>query len=553
MNNSSKTHNSMKKITLILASFLMLICLTVHAQNERVLLFECFTNTSCGPCASQNPALDALINANANRIAAIKYHMNWPGANDPMYLHNTVDNNARKGVYSVNSVPHTVVDGIRFSNVPSGLSQNAVNNWLAIDSPLELRLSYELEEPANLITVHVMGRFTSAVEGNCKLYVGVIEKEIHYSSAPGSNGERDFYSVMKKLLPSSSGIALNSTEAGDYFAYSFTWEWANVYDVEQLDAIAWVQNAGTKEVYQACKSSTSIEPFFTNEAALSDITNVKSMTCTGVFQPKVVLTNNGSAPLTSAEIEVLVNGGLLETVNWSGNLATFGFQTVDLGAISFPFESQNELTVRIKSINGVADESSLNDAVSCSFIGSPDNAGKVLKLTVRTDNNPQETTWTVTNTETGEIVLEGGPYDTPNHNYTETLEITADGCYDFTIYDAGGDGLTDGSGVYGLKAGGTTLFSGNDFGYSESNEFSYEVSVGVDEVSDMVTKVYPNPTSGLLNIVCEGKQNVTLFSMAGQRVYEGVADGWLQIDMKVYGAGIYAVQIGNETQRIVVK
>ena len=186
----------MKKTVLLAASLLMLFSLKVSAQNERVLLFECFTNTSCGPCASQNPALDALINANADRVAAIKYHMNWPGANDPMYLHNTVDNNARKGVYNVSSVPHTVVDGIRYANVPSGLSQNAVNNWLNIESPFEMRLSYEVDEAANTITVHVMGRASQAVPGTIKLYVGVIEREIHYTSAPGSNGERDFYSVM---------------------------------------------------------------------------------------------------------------------------------------------------------------------------------------------------------------------------------------------------------------------------------------------------------------------------------------------------------------------
>ena len=76
----------MKKTTLIFASLMMLFSLKINAQNERILLFECFTNTGCGPCAQQNPALDALINANADRVAAIKYHMSWPSPNDPMYL-----------------------------------------------------------------------------------------------------------------------------------------------------------------------------------------------------------------------------------------------------------------------------------------------------------------------------------------------------------------------------------------------------------------------------------------------------------------------------------
>lgn len=543
----------MKRFTLVFASLMMLICLKVNAQNERVLLFECFTNASCGPCASQNPALDALINNNPGRIAAIKYHMNWPGENDPMYLHNPADNNARRGVYNVNSVPHTVVDGIRFSNMPSGLNQNAVNNWLNIESPFEMRLSYEVDEVANTITVHVMGRASEAISGNVKLYVGVIEREIHYNSAPGSNGERDFYSVMKKLLPSSSGISVGEVEAGSYFAYTFSWELANVYNNDQLDAIAWLQNYNTKEVYQACLSSENIEPFYANEAAVSDIGNMKGTNCSGIAEPTVVLINNGSTPLTSTELEVWVYDELLKTVNWTGNLPTFASEKVELGVVNFDVEADQEktLAVKIKSVNGGADEAPTNDIALYDFKGAPETVGKVLKLTIRTDNNPQETTWQVKNMATGEIVQEGGPYDQANHNYTETIEVVGDGCYDLTMYDAGGDGLI--GGFYGLKAGSATLFSGGDFADFESNEFSYEVTADVEESFVHATKVYPNPTAGMLNIVCEGAQKVILYNMAGQRVYEGVAEGWLQLDMKAYGAGIYAIQIGSETQRIVVK
>ena len=532
---------------------MMLLSLKIKAQNERVLLFECFTNTGCGPCAQQNPALDALISANGNRIAAIKYHMSWPASNDPMYLHNTSDNDARRGVYNVNSVPHTVVDGIRFANVPSYLNQNMVNQWLAIESPFEMRLSCELDETESIITVHVMGRASANLVGNLRLYVGVIEKEIHFNSAPGSNGEKDFYSVMKKLLPAASGTYLGDMAEGDYFAYSFSWNLANVYNNDQLAAIAWIQNQNTKEVYQACKSSDNLVPFFANEAGVSGISNVKSMVCSGLAEPKVELSNFGSNALTSATLEVSVNDELLKTVTWSGNLATFATETVDLGEISFPVEESNTLSVRIKDINGGNDEAPGNDETQCTFNGSPENGGKTLKLTVRTDNNPQETTWKITDLLTGEVVLEGGPYDTPNKTYNHTLDITGDGCYDFTIYDAGGDGLSNGQGLYGMKAGSTTLFSGSVFGSSESNEFSYEVYVATEEQPETTTHLFPNPTSSLLNIVSEAGQNVTLYNMAGQRIYEDTSQGFLQIDMNAYGAGVYAVKVGEETLRVVVK
>ena len=545
-------HNQMKKSTLILASLMMLFSLKTNAQNERILLFECFTNTGCGPCAQQNPALDALIDANADRVAAIKYHMSWPSATDPMYLHNTADNDSRKGVYGVNAVPHTVVDGIRFGSTPNGLSQNMVNNWLNIESPFEMRLSYEIDQTANTITVHVMGRSSASIQGNVRLYVGVIEKAIHFNSAPGPNGEKDFYSVMKKLLPAASGTYIGDVEPGDYFAYTFSWELANIYDMSQLDAIAWIQNQGTKEVYQACKSSESIEPFYANEAMVSDISNVKRTNCSGEAEPKVILTNNGSNDLTSAELEVVVNGESLKTVDWSGNLSIFESTAIDLGPISFVVEDDNLLEVRIKSINGGSDEAPMNDVATFDIIGAPENVAKVLKLSIRTDSNPQETTWKVTNLSTGEVVLEGGPYDQANHMYNETLEITGDGCFDFTIYDAGGDGFTTG-GLYGLKAGGTTLFSGSSFGSSESNEFSYEVAVEVEEGYIHTTSIYPNPTEGVINIISQGEQCVTIYNMAGQRIFESQCSGELQIDMKQFGAGIYAVKVGNESTRIVVK
>lgn len=35
----------------------------------------------------------------------------------------------------------------------------------------------------------------------------VIEKHIHFNTAPGTNGEKDFYNVMKKMLPGSGAPA----------------------------------------------------------------------------------------------------------------------------------------------------------------------------------------------------------------------------------------------------------------------------------------------------------------------------------------------------------
>ena len=396
-----------------------------------------------------------------------------------------------------------------------------------------------------------MGRVSADIDNTCKLYVGVIEKEIHFTSAPGSNGEKDFYSVMKKLLPSSSGLTLGQLKAGDYFAYSFTWELANVYNNDQLSAVAWVQDPTTKEVHQACRAAESIVPFYANEAGVDNVSNLKSMICSGVAEPTFEVGNYGSNTLTAATFEVYVNDELLKTINWTGSLGIFEKAIVEVGEISFPVLDDNTLEVRIVDVNGTTDEASNNDIASATFEGTPNIAGKTLKLSIRTDENPEETTWEIRSLTTGETVLTGGPYDAPRTNYTITLELPGDDCYDFTIYDAGGNGF-DG-GLYGLKAGSSTLFSGSVFGASESNEFFYELNVGLGESDADAFSVYPNPTTGNVSIFCEGEQTVSVYNMAGQRVLVATGSDLVQIDLKPFGSGVYAVQVGGQTQRVVVR
>jgi hypothetical protein len=69
-------------------------------QYQRTVLFEEFTQASCGPCASQNPGFNALLDENSDKTLAIKYQVWWPGF-DPMYLQNEPDVDSRVGYYSV--------------------------------------------------------------------------------------------------------------------------------------------------------------------------------------------------------------------------------------------------------------------------------------------------------------------------------------------------------------------------------------------------------------------------------------------------------------------
>ncbi len=104
--------------------------------------------------------------------------------------------------------------------------------------------------------------------------------------------------------------------------------------------------------------------------------------------------------------------------------------------------------------------------------GGSNCTGNEATLTIKTDNYPGETTWTITNAN-GATVYSGGPYTSTNSIYTIDI-CEPDGCFDFTINDSYGDGIccAYGQGYYNVKdANGNELISGGAFTNTETKNF----------------------------------------------------------------------------------
>ncbi|MCL4126036.1 UNVERIFIED_CONTAM: hypothetical protein GTU68_066201 [Idotea baltica] len=94
-------------------------------------------------------------------------------------------------------------------------------------------------------------------------------------------------------------------------------------------------------------------------------------------------------------------------------------------------------------------------------------------IQIELDNDPEETSWEIRNSNQ-EIVFLGGWYsDLPNGStITENICLPA-GCYTFKISDSGGDGICcqSGGGSYSVSASGTILASGGSFGSQQTTPF----------------------------------------------------------------------------------
>jgi hypothetical protein len=385
----------------------------------------------------------------------------------------------------------------------------------------------------------------------------VIEKYIHFNSAPGSNGEKDFYNVMKKILPTKTGIALPSPMyTGDYVIIQSYWVLANVYDISQLSVVGFVQNSTNKEVYQSANLSLqTMTALHNNDVELSSFTNMIDNYCKTAFSPKVAIRNNGNTPLTSLDINYKVNDGEVMTYNWTGNLPFLGKTEIELPEISYELMDENHLQVYIDQVNQVADEYHKNDTLMHNF-SSALQASRNILVKIRTDNSPEEVTWEIKNNN-GEVVFSGGPYADANTIYNEETTLEADGCYEFFIYDAGGNGLccTNGTGFYRISSGSVNIAQGTQFESEISAQFDV-VSVGVNTLPVITEfEVYPNPASSQLFIEYTPERNrtvkINIFNQLGQSVYANEIlspsdlTQKLQINTGNWTSGIYMIRLDN--------
>ncbi len=542
-------------------SMTLLVVTALYSQTPRLVLFEEFTSASCSWCAYFNPGFNTLLNANSAVCTSIKYQSNF--GFDPMYNHNKVDVNNRVSYYAVPGYPDAVMDGNVFHGSPGSVTQGMITTESAVASPFELTINQQLSPGGDSIYVTMLGKATAAVSGSLFAHCVVIEKHIHFATAPGTNGEKDFYNVMKKMLPSANGTALpTSFQTGDYFLLRYSWKLENVYDNAELSAVGFIQNTQTKALLQAANTtSTPITGVYPNDLTLQNPGNLLASYCEPSLEPTFEIQNNGSNQLISAEIKYRVNNEPEKTYNWSGSLGFLQKTIVTLPVTAFTVQSANALKIYGVQTNGGSDGYQKNDTITYSFPAAMVTPTQ-LKLYIKTDNNPEETTWDIKDMQ-GNTIESGGPYAKANFGYSVTLNLPAFNCYEFTMHDAGGNGLTNGSGAffsfYYTAGSNVIILTGTNFGSTAASQFTTFSGVAVEQTpAAEAFTVFPNPVSGKATVSFMHTTNdpITLlvYNLQGKQVINLPAQAYssgkqnIDVDCSKLAPGFYTVRVTSGSQ-----
>jgi len=242
--------------------------------EPRIPLHEVFTSSTCGPCRPGNVNLDETVFPQIpGKYTVLKYQMSWPGTGDP---YTTAEGNVRRTLYNVNSIPNMQVDGGWNSNAGS-YNTTLFNQFQGKPSFIKINSTHVID--FKKVTVNV--KITPLADynnPNLRLFVVLTEKRT--TKNVKSNGETEFFNVVKKMMPNANGTLLGAvtknvektfstltyTVPGIY-RLSTNGQTANIINlatennIESLmncEVVVFIQDIVTKEVYQSSNSTGTV-------------------------------------------------------------------------------------------------------------------------------------------------------------------------------------------------------------------------------------------------------------------------------------------------------
>jgi hypothetical protein len=291
------------------------------------------------------------------------------------------------------------------------------------------------------------------------------------------------------------------------------------------------------------------QPIFTIDAQVAF--DYLSDGCSTTLAPVLRLVNNGTENLTSAHITYAVNGDEAQVIDWTGNLAQFESELIELNVIT-NLAGIIDVSAVITAPNGTDDENTANNTIATiadipQVFGTGD-----LEFNILTDDFASETSWELTNQE-GEVLysIEQSGYAS-NNAYSQVFALTEPGCYTFAIHDAFSDGICceSGNGHFSIATqNGELIGEGGDYGKDLIITFKLEGTTGTEQPVAAPIAIYPNPSSGLFTVTTNTSltgQEYTVYNMIGQAVKSGqFTEGATLLDLNAAANGIYILKAGN--------
>lgn len=252
------------------------------------------------------------------------------------------------------------------------------------------------------------------------------------------------------------------------------------------------------------------------------------------------ITNYGEADITSAEIEVVANGMVVDMVNINDlNIPYQGTANVSI-TVTDNLVQNNEISLNLLSVNGQQDNvaTNNNDDISVSLDDSPYD---YITLVINADSYPQETSWQVYD-EIKEEVVASAHLTFDDEVYMEDICVDYSSCLTLTVFDSFGDGICCSYGegnFFLLNSVGDTLATNNGEFEHETSEYFCPNGEGCAFTAQITTSNATDElsTDGTLTIETIDGDGPFQYSIDGGETFSGLNT------FSDLSAGIYTIVI----------
>jgi hypothetical protein len=232
----------------------------------KAVLAELFTGAGCGPCVAADYAFDGLLETYpAQYLAILEYHLPIP-LPDPMMNPTT---KMRQDYYGkdIGGTPTVFIDGVTKVNTGGAIATAAVSFTRlknAIDPILgsEIKLTIKATAALDGDVVQVDCEFSGVIEG-ADYNVALVQTEEKYKGENGLLFHKMVVRDMKALKPATKASAVFNIPESEKATKTYLTEFKgrrrnmrypedrNLIDRGKLRAVVFVQNKGTRQVYNA--------------------------------------------------------------------------------------------------------------------------------------------------------------------------------------------------------------------------------------------------------------------------------------------------------------
>ncbi|SMC84403.1 T9SS type A sorting domain-containing protein [Moheibacter sediminis] len=537
------------------------------AENKKIILEE-FTGINCVYCPQGHAIAKAIQDNNPGNVFLINIHQGGfatPQGSQPDFrtsFGNGIVNQSYSGGgfgYPSGTVNRHVFPGREMTAdgttaLDRGQWTAAANELLTENSYVNVALESSIDSQSRIMTITAEIYYTgnSPVSTN-KLNIALLQNNTFGPQTGGGQGNN--YNHMHRLIHMVTGQwgeEITTTSQGNFVQKTYTYTIPESHNnipivFGDLELVAFIAE-GQQEII----SGNGTSPAYTNLPLNNDmsIKSIREITpqCSGMAYPVIEIKNNGNNVLTTLDITYSINSGAPQVYTWTGSLGGLQYETVTLPGILYT-QDENVLQISIPS-----DEDDSNNVGTINFNEAVQTSNNLI-LSVRTDNWGDECSWEILDSA-GTVVYEGGPYNGQN-NQTFTFDLALPGeCYTFKLYDAFGDG----GGAVSLKdSNNVVVYSTTGaYGAGASVNFSTEGVMGVSDLTASNVQIYPNPSTGIINVEAKNASSIDVYDVTGKRVYStSNVSQTTAINLSAYGKGIFVVKISEgknvTTKKVVIK